>query len=24
VVHEGRVVQIDKHEKFRLKTSATN
>ena len=24
VVHEGRVVQIDKHEKFRLKTSATS
>lgn len=24
VVHDGRVVQIDKHEKFRLKDSATN
>lgn len=24
VVHEGRVVQIDKHEKFRLKTPASN
>lgn len=24
VVHEGRVVQIDKHEKFRLKAPAAN
>lgn len=24
VVHEGRVVQIDKHEKFRVKNPATN
>ncbi|MGR8932022.1 MAG: YezD family protein [Gammaproteobacteria bacterium] len=24
VVHDGRIVQIDKHEKFRLKGSVTN
>ena len=24
VVHDGRIVQIDKHEKFRLKSSVTN
>jgi len=24
VVHDGRIVQIDKHEKFRVKNSVTN